>query len=165
MVAGPLGLDVPSNWHVRMGTLNPSGNVAFAYLSPADLPSDCEGPAGGPGVCYPWPVTELGAGGVVAAIRLHRMPGSQPPTGGDPVTLAGLPARQTSGPADSACRSIGGSALTQVVLPALPNATGWMSLDACLAGPNPAAAEAVFGVILRSVVIAADAPSSTPIAS
>jgi hypothetical protein len=164
VVAGPLGLDVPSSWHVRMESPNPSGNVAFAFLSPAELPSDCEATGAG-GVCHPWPITELGRGGVVVAVRLHGMPGSRPPTGGDPMTLAGLPARRISGPADSACRSIGGSALTQIVLPAVPNATGWISLDACFEEPNPAPAEAVFDVILESVVVAADAPSSSPIAS
>jgi hypothetical protein len=158
VAAGPVGLDAPANWHVRPGSLNPSGNVTFVYLSIAELPSDCQDTPQG-GVCYPWPVVQLAPGGIVVAVRLHGMPGSQPPAGGDPLTVGGHPARRLNGSADEACRAIGGSVLTEIVLPASPGRTGWMSLDACLAEGDVSAADAAFSAILASVTMVGDAAS------
>lgn len=158
VVAGPVGLDLPTGWHVRPASLNPSGNVTLAFLGPAELASECE-EAGEGGVCHPWPVTRLAPGGIVVAVRLHGMPGSRPPPGGDPVLVGGLQARSISGRADDACQAIGGSKLIDVVLPAVPGTTGWIALDACLAGDEVAAAEAAFAAILASVTIEGAAAS------
>lgn len=155
--AGPIALDAPAGWHVREGVVNPSGNVTFAYLSPGDLPSECEDTGQGE-VCHPWPISESVPGGIVVAVRLYGMPGSAPPSGGDPITVAGRPARRISGPADEACRAIGGSELIRVVVPAVPGTAGWVAFDACLAGAD-AAAEGAFGSIVASTMIVATSPS------
>ena len=84
VVAGPVGLDVPASWHVRPGLPNPSGNVAFVYLSPYEVPSECQDTSQG-GVCHAWPLVQLPLGGIVVAVRLHGMPGSRPPADGEPM--------------------------------------------------------------------------------
>ena len=153
MVAGPIGFDVPADWHVRPGLPNPSGNVSFSYASPVDLPSDCVDTSQG-GVCYPWPILTLGPGGMVVAVRLGGMPGSQAPSGGQPITVAGLSARRISGSPDEGCQAIGGTGSIKVVLPDVPGTMGWLALDACLGGPDTAAAETAFAAIVASVTIA-----------
>ena len=158
VIAGPLALDAPVSWHVRSALPNPTGNVSFAYLSPQALSSDCEISAQG-GVCHPWPVAHLDPGGIVVAVRLHGMPGSMPPVGGEPITVAGLPATRISGSAEVGCRAIGGAAVTDIVLPQVEGASGWVSLDACLAGPDKAAADTAFSAIVESVTIAGDGAS------
>jgi hypothetical protein len=158
VVAGPVGLDAPASWHVRPVPPNPSGNVTFAYLSPVELPSNCEATGQG-GVCHPWPVVQLVPGGIVVAVRKYGMPGSQPPAGGDQITVGGLPARRISGSADEACRAIGGSELIDIVLPSVAGTTGWIALDACVAGGDVAAADAAFDAILAWVTIPGDAAS------
>ncbi len=158
MVADPIGLDVPAAWNVRHVPPNPSGNVTLAYLGPAELPSNCQETDQG-GVCGPWPITRLAPGGIVVAIRLNGMPGSEPPAGGDQITVGGLSARRISGSADEACQAIGGSELIDVVLPVVPGTDGWMALDACLAGGDVAAAAAAFTAILESVTTVGSAAS------
>lgn len=153
VVAGPVGLDAPASWHVRPGLLNPSGNVTFVYLGPLEMPSECQDTAQG-GVCHSWPVVQLAPGGIVVAVRQNGMPGSQPPAGGEPITVGGRPARRIGGSADEGCRAIGGSELIDIVLPAAADTTGWIALDACLAGPDAAAADAAFAAIVASVAIA-----------
>ena len=154
MIAGPVGLDVPASWHVRPGLLNPSGNVTFVYIGPLEIPGECQDTGQQGGVCHPWPVVQLVPGGIVVAVRQNGMPGSQPPAGGEPITVGGRPARRNRGSADEGCRAIGGSELIDIVLPAVADTTGWIALDACLAGPDAAAADAAFAAIVASVTIA-----------
>ena len=137
----------------RRGLLNPSGNVTFVYLGPLGIPGECQDTAQGGG-CHPWPVVKLVPGGIVVAVRQNGMPGSQPPAGGEPITVGGRPARRNRGSADEGCRAIGGSELIDIVLPAVADTTGWIALDACLAGPDAAAADAAFAAIVASVTIA-----------
>jgi hypothetical protein len=158
VVAGPIGLDAPATWHVRPGLLNPSGNVTFAYLSPPELPSECQDTGQG-GVCHPWPVVQLVPGGLVVAVRQNGMPGSQAPGGGAPIMVGGRPARRIRGPADEGCRAIGGSVSIEIVLPATGDRTGWSALDACLAGPDVSVAEAAFANVVASVDLAGAAAS------
>ena len=96
VVAGPVGLDVPASWHVRPGLPNPSGNVAFVYLSPYEVPSECQDTSQG-GVCHAWPLVQLPLGGIVVAVRLHGMPGSRPPTDGEPIAVGGRRADRIRG--------------------------------------------------------------------
>ncbi len=153
ITAGPVRLAAPAGWHVQPGSLNPSGNVTLAYLSPLELPSECQVTAQG-GVCHAWPALTLGAGAIVVAVRQHGMPGAQAPAGGDLVTVGGLPARRISGSADEECRAIGGTESIAVVLPAVPETTGWIALDACIAGPGAGSAAAAFAAIVASVMVA-----------
>lgn len=159
VVAGPVSLDAPTSWHVRPGLLNPSGNVTSMYLSPLALPSECQDTAQGD-VCHPWPVMQLVPGRLVVAVRENGMPNSRPPTGGKPITVGGRPARRISGSADEGCRAIGGSRSVEIVLPSVGETTGWIALDACLAGPDVAAADATFAAIVASVAIARGGASS-----
>lgn len=152
VVAGPLDLTTPAGWHTRRGLPNPGGNFAFVYLSPASLPSDCRGTAFG-GVCSSWPRMTLDPGGIVVAVRFNGMPGSRAPAGGDPTMVAGLPARRSSGSANQACAAIGGSQSITVVLPSVPDASGWMAIDGCIAGPDVATADEELDAILASVTI------------
>ena len=76
------------------------------------------------------------------------------------MTVGGLPARRLTGSADEGCQAIGGSDLTQIVLPVVAGTNGWISLDACLAGPQIEPADAAFAAILASVSVVGDAPSS-----
>lgn len=150
VVAGPVGLDVPASWHVRPGMLNPGGDVTFVYLSPIDVPSECQNTSQG-GACLSWPVVQLPPGGIVVAVRQHGRPGSQPPAGGEPITVGGQPARRIRGLADEACRAIGGTESIDVVVPSITGSTGWIGLDGCLAGPDVATAEAAFAAMVTSV--------------
>ena len=156
VIAGPVALDAPASWHVRSGTPNPSGDVTLAFLGPGELPDNCQASGQG-GVCLPWPVIQLVPGGMVVAVRGHGMPGSEPPAGGDPIMVGGLSARRISGSADEACRAIGGSELIAIVVPEVAGTTGWMGIDACLAGGDVAAAKAAFTAIADSVTMVADA--------
>jgi hypothetical protein len=47
-----------------------------------------------------------------------------------------------------------------IVLPSVGDTTGWIALDACLAGPDVAAADATFAAIVASVAIARGGASS-----
>ncbi len=151
--AGPVGLDAPAAWHVRPGLANPSGNVTFAWVSPLELPSECQDTAQG-GVCHPWPVVKLPPGGIMVAVRQYGMPGSRPPAGGRSISVGGLPARRFDAAADEACQAVGGTESIAVVLPAVPGTTGWIALDACLAGPDTRAANDAFAAIVTSLTIA-----------
>lgn len=151
--AGPVGVDVPAASHLRPGLANPSGNVTFAWVSPVELPSECLDTAQG-GVCQPWPVMKLLPGGIVVAVRQNGMPGSRPPAGGRTTSVGGLPARRFDAAADDACQAIGGTESIAVVLPAVPGTTGWIALDACLAGPDARAANDAFAAIVASITFA-----------
>jgi len=153
VTAGPLSLELPAGWHSRPGSLNPSGNVAFLFAAPVDLPSDCEETAQG-GTCHPWPVMQLGTDGSIVAVRLHGLPGTTPPAGGSSVTVAGLAAREITGPADTAYRAIGGTELIEVILPTIQGASGYLSIDGCLAGSDTAAV-GTFASIIAGVMIGA----------
>jgi hypothetical protein len=157
VVAGPLALDIPASWHVRAGQLNPSGNVSLAFLAPIELPAECQAAAGGGAICHPWPIVGLHPGGILVAVRLHGMPGSHPPAGGDPIVVAGQSARRISGPADQGCLAIGGLESVDVILPG--DTSGWLGIDACVAGPDVTPAEADFAAILATVAMAEPAPS------
>lgn len=151
VTAGPLRLDIPTTWHTRAGGLNPGGNVTLVFAGPVDLPTDCPETAPG-GTCSAWPVMRLASDGIVVAIRLYGQPGSVPPSGGSIVTVAGLAAHEITGPADAPCMQIGGSKLIQVVLPAMTGTSGYLSIDACIAGGD-AAAENTFSAIVASVSV------------
>jgi hypothetical protein len=162
--ADPLSLEIPAGWHARRGLANPSGVFAIVYLSPAPIPSDCQATIDGGGVCHSWPLFQLDPGGLVARVMLHGMPRLQPPAGGTPITVAGMPARRISGSADEACRAIGGSQSITIVLPSVPDTYAWMSIDACVAGGDPmgaeqAAADDTFDAIVASATLAPAAPS------
>jgi hypothetical protein len=150
-LAGPLAMHIPSSWHQRPGSLNPSGDEPLLYLGPMELPSDCTVTAQG-GTCAPWPMLNLGPGGMVVAVRLYGRPGSVPPSGGEAITVGGISARRIAEPADAQCQAIGGSQLIQIVLPSVPGTNGWVSVDACLAGGDAAATE-VFNTIISSIAI------------
>jgi hypothetical protein len=156
-VAGPLGLEIPAGWHQRPGSLNPGGDETFLFMAPTDFASDCTETAQG-GSCFIWPMEQLAPGGIVVAVRFHGRPGFEPPAGGDPITVAGLAARRFAGPADGACRGIGGTDLVEVWLPAFAGGNGIYSIDACSSGQ--AAGTAEFAAILASVSFTRDAPSS-----
>jgi len=162
--AGLLALEGPAGWHVRRGLPNPGGNFAFAYVSPAPIPSDCRETSGG-GVCQSWPFFRLDPGGIVVAVRLYGRPGSRSPVGGNPITVAGLPDRRISGSADAACRGIGGSQSIDVELPSVPDTSGWSSIDACVAGGDSmgvdlVAADNAFDAIVASATLAG--PDTSP---
>lgn len=158
VTAGPLGLDIPATWHERAGSLNPGGNVALLFAAPVELPSDCQNTAQG-GTCYSWPMMKLSSDGLVVAVRLYGRPGSVPPTGGDRITVGGLDARELSGPADGSCLQIGGARLIQVVLPSIAGTSGYLSIDACIAGGDAAAATVV-AAIITSVSVSREATPS-----
>jgi hypothetical protein len=160
LVAGPFALAIPSAWHVRKVLPNPSGNWTLDFLGPAAIPSECTLLANGVTECRPWPVVRLNAGGIVVAVRQYGMPGSKPPGGGEASIVAGQAARTFQGPADKACRAIGGTSSTAVVLPAVPGSEGWFSFEACAAGPGTAAADAAFMAIVNSATLAV--PGSAP---
>ena len=73
--AGPVGLEAPANWSLRVSLPNPSGNVTYAFLSHATVPSECRETGQG-GACHPWPIVKLAPGEIVVAVRQHGMPGS-----------------------------------------------------------------------------------------
>ena len=127
--------------------------MTFAWLSPLELPSECQDSTQG-GVCHPWPVVKLPPGGIVVAVRQNGMPGSRPPAGGRPISVAGLPARRIDAAADVSCQTVGGTESIAVALPAVPGTMGWIALDACLAGPDTRAADAAFAAIVASITIA-----------
>jgi hypothetical protein len=150
VVADPIELDVPATWQVRSAERNPGGNMSIAFLSPQALVSSCAESAQG-GVCRAWPFMHVEPGSIVIAVRLYGRPGSKPSTGGEPITVAGSPATRRNGPADPSCQAMGGSTSTDVVVPTAPGSAGWLSLDACLAGPDTSAAEATFSAIVATV--------------
>jgi hypothetical protein len=116
------------------------------FAGPFDLPSECENTT-----CFAWPIVHLRPGQLVVALRAYRNPLFTPPSGGDPITVAGLAARRIDRPADAACRAIDGTRLVQVWLPPFGGATGVDSIDACLSGDS-GAATATFAMILASVI-------------
>jgi hypothetical protein len=158
---GPLAIELPAGWHVRTSGPNPSGNWTPAWLSPDEVPSDCEPYGQGGQECRAWPISSRVPGGIVVAAREYLNPGSRPPRGGKATTVAGLEARRFSGPADEACGAIGGSRLTRVVIPRVPGTDGWLALDACIAAGAPPASVAAFDSIVHSATLAAAAPSAS----
>jgi hypothetical protein len=148
VLAGPLGLEIPAGWQQHPGSLNPGGNEPFLFAGPEDLPSDCQSTAQGT-TCGSWPIMQLLPDGIVIAVRFYGQPRFVPPTGGDPISVAGLAARRISGAADGACRRIAGTDLVEVWLPPFAGANGIYSIDACTSGQGAGAAE--FAAILASV--------------
>jgi hypothetical protein len=157
---GLVSLAVPSSWHVRRVAPNPSGNWTSAFLSPGGLSSECQTTADG-GSCHPWPLTTTVPGGIVVAVREYGMPGSRAPSGGDPTTVGGVPARRVSGSADSACAVIGGAESIRYVVPTVPGWYGWLAIDACLAGGDMSATEAILATLVASVTIPVAGPAPT----
>jgi hypothetical protein len=158
LTIGPFSMQVPTGWRTRQGLPNPSGNWALAWLSPETLAGECATTGQG-GVCHPWPISTSVPGGIVVAVRQYGLPGSKPPADGDEITVGGLGARRLSGPADDACRAIGGSELTRVVMPVVPGAQGWFAIDACVGPEDPAASEAAFDALVASVTLAGNLPA------
>jgi hypothetical protein len=150
IAAGTATFDIPASWHTRQGTINPGGNWTIVFMSPQVLPGECTQGAQ-EGVCYSWPVTRLVPGGTVIAWRMYGRPGVQPPAGGEPIAVAGWPARISYRAADPACAAIGGDESVAVVMAARPGESAWISVDACQAGPDHRAAEAAFRQLLASV--------------
>jgi hypothetical protein len=148
--ADTAAFDVPAGWHTRAGAINPSGNRTILFAGPQDLLAECTETAEG-GVCQPWPSVTLLPGGTVIAWRVHGLPGSRPPAGGDPIEIGGRPARIGRGPASSDCAAIGGDVSVAVVIVPRAAEPGWTGLDACQAGPDHAAAEAALRQILATV--------------
>jgi hypothetical protein len=149
VVAGAISLDIPGPWHDRQPGLNPSGNETFLFAGPTDLPSECAPTAQGT-ACAAWPVMHLRPDELVVAVRFYGQPGFKPPVGGLPVTVGVLGARRVEGTADGACRSIDGTRLVEVWLPAFAGSNGFYSIDACISGDGAAAAN-TFAAILASV--------------
>lgn len=151
---GPLAVQLPAtwdgqpwSWSLRRGSINPSGNVPLAFISPQALPTDCEETPQG-GVCHPWPIMTLDPGGMVVAIRQNGMPGSHPPADGQPTSVGGRSARTSTGPADTPCATIGGTESIALAIPATAAMAPWFGIDACLAGPDTASAEMTFSEFL-----------------
>jgi hypothetical protein len=142
--------DIPAGWQTRPGSINPSGNRPLLFIGPGALPSDCVETATG-GECHAWPDLHLVAGSAVFAWREHGMPGSRPPAGGDALTVGGRPAHILRGSADESCAAIGGDESIAVALQPAQGQDGWTGIDACLAGPDHASAEAAFQAMLDSV--------------
>jgi hypothetical protein len=159
VMAGPIGVMLPAGWQQRTTLPNPSGNWTLLFAGPGDLPSECQAAANGDTTCSSWPITHLAPGGIIVAVRAFGQPGFQPPTGGDPVSVSGLSARRITGTADGSCRSIDGTQLVEVWLPALVGTNGFYSIDACTAGADDAAANA-FAAVLASIVVTAGAQPS-----
>jgi hypothetical protein len=148
--AGPFSLDVPAGWQTRVGSLNPGGDEPLLYLSPTELPTDCL-PSGQLIACGMWPNMQLPADGVVVAVRGYYRPGSVPPSGGLSIVVGGQQARRLTSPADAQCQAIGGTQLVRIIFPTIVGANGWLSIDACLAGPDLGPATATFDAILASL--------------
>jgi hypothetical protein len=129
------------------------------FAGPGDLPSECQAAANGDTTCISWPITHLAPGGIIVAVRAYGQPRYQPPAGGDPISVSGLAARRITGTAVASCRTINGTQLVEVWLPALVGASGFFSIDACMSGTDGAAANA-FDTILASVVVTAPAQPS-----
>jgi hypothetical protein len=145
-----IAFDYPADWHERAGGIVPSGNWPIVFVGPAALPSECTTNADGSGECRPWPVIHLAPGGMVVAWRFVGMPGDPPPNGGTPISVGGLSAFGTTGPADAGCAAIGGDESIDVAVPSIPGHYYWYAADACIAGPDRAENEAAFSEILAS---------------
>ena len=150
VIAEVLTLDAPASWHLEKGLLNPGGSIAFEFLGPQELPSQCK-PVSQGTECFPWPIMQLEPGSIVVAVRLNGMPGSTPPTGGEPMTVSGQPARWIRGLANQQCETIGGSISDQIVIPERPSGSGWLSLEGCINGPDTTAAESTFSIIVKTL--------------
>ncbi len=157
--AGPIVLVIPADWNERPGLPNPSGNWTPAFLGPEQLPSECTTTAQG-GMCGPWPILVLPERGLVVAFRAYTNPFAQRPTAGERVDIDGHAALLVKGPADEGCAAIGGAESISLVFDENGGKSGWTSLDACLAGPDLAAAEAAFYAILPATPRASVAPTA-----
>jgi len=129
---------------------NPSGNETELFAGPFDLPSECRLGAQVTS-CFAWPIVHLQPGQLLIAVRYHANPLFTPPTGGNPIMVAGLAARRFDGPADDACRAIDGTRLVQVWLPPLGGGSDVYSIDACISGES-VSAMTTFAMILASVI-------------
>jgi hypothetical protein len=156
--AGPIVLAIPAAWNERSAAPNPSGNFTFAFLGPEVLPSECTTTPQG-GMCGPWPNLVLPENGLVVRIRGYFNPAWQPPSEGERVDIDSHPAFLVKGPADEGCAAVGGAESISIVFDRIGGQSGWTSLDACLAGPDVATAEAAFFAILPAPPKASVAPT------
>jgi hypothetical protein len=157
--AGPLVLDVPITWegrpwtwHVGKGAPIPSGDNPIAFLSPQPLVDPCRSD-GSATTCGPWPIARLGDGGLVVAVRTYGGPGRVLPAG-EPSTVDGREARLVWATGDPACAGVGGTDRVRVIVPGEPgppdrpgSVASYTELDACLAGPSGAAADAFDAIV------------------
>jgi hypothetical protein len=95
--------------------------------------------------------TLLGANGVLVTWTAWGSPSwSFDPNKGYPLTVDQRRATFATESPDESCKAIGGVRAIVVVIPR--SAPGnWMQLDACLAGPDPSAAQAQIEVMLKTV--------------
>jgi hypothetical protein len=138
-------LTYPMSWGATRQPYGQGDRVAIATIGPPPVPS-CANWAS----CGIWPATHLPANGILVGVwssnngdsTLATVPGTS-------LTMAGRPAKLAVGPADGACKAIGGDeSMTANVQ--LEDGDSLTELDACLRGPDLTANEATFRAMLTS---------------
>jgi hypothetical protein len=148
---GVLEFDYPTGWHAASYEVTSSFSTDLVYLSTAPMSDPCDR-SSSEIACVRLAATALGTNGVLVTWSTHGFPGwSFDPGQGSPLTVGQHQASTTAGAPSEACQGIGGVKEIVVTIPrSAPH--NWAELDACLAGPDPAIAQAQVETMLNSVL-------------
>jgi hypothetical protein len=140
----------PSTWRAASYEVTSSFSSDLVYLSTAPMSDPCDRSSSETD-CVRLAATALGTNGVLVTWSIHGFPGwSFEPGPGPLLTVGQHRASMTAGTPTEPCRRIGGVTELVVTIPrSAPD--NWAELDACLAGPDPSAAQTQVEAMLESV--------------
>lgn len=145
-----LAFDYPATWRSATFLVVSSFSSDLVYLSTAALSDPCDRTANMT-ACVRLAATALESNGLLISWRARAWIGwTFDPTKGRALAVGGRQATLEVSALSDACRGIGGVREVVVTIPR-PAAGNWMEMDACLAGPDPALAEAQVEAMLSTV--------------
>jgi hypothetical protein len=146
-----VGFDYPGSWHAAQFDQVSSFSSVLVYLS-TEQPSDpCDRTASSV-ACTRSSVTHLGPNGVLITWTHWGLLGRTfDPTRGRSLTVGGRTATLEQSDASGSCLGIGGARQILVTVPIPDVIDNWIEVEACVAGPDPSAAQAQIEAMLASV--------------
>jgi hypothetical protein len=146
-----LAFDYPASWHTATFDVVSSFSTDLVYLSTAPLSDPCDRTPSSV-ACVRLAATALGTDGVLVTWRLRAWPGwTFDPGQGSHLAVGRRQASLVAGLPSDACRAIAGEREIIVTIPSTAP-DNWAELDACLAGPDPSAANDQVDAMLATVV-------------
>ena len=147
---GIMSFDYPSSWHAASFNVVSSFSNDLVYLSTAPLSDPCDrGPSSVS--CSRLAATALGTNGVLVTWTAWGFPGwTFDPNEGSQLYVGQRQATFVTKTAEDGCQKIGGVREIAVKIPRSVE-INWMQLDACLAGPDPSAAQSQVETMLKTV--------------
>jgi hypothetical protein len=141
-----VSFDYPADWQVAVFPLVTSFSFDYVGLSTSPLFDPCPSPAG----CEGPPVASMASGGLYVIWSARSWgPWTFDPSVGKLFSVGPRRATLQEKASTDACRSVGGvRSLVAIIESSAPR--NWVQMDACLAGPDPAPAQAQIEAMLAT---------------